>query len=76
MSAKRKAKKKVKQVPKLHSELQGFDIFLDEFGRIQTNQNLDHINSFLNRNLADRKLDEKAMKDEKAKKQSSTKSKK
>ncbi len=79
MSIKRKAKKKKeKQLPKLTDELQGFDIYLDEFGRVQTNQNLDHINSFLNRNVVDRKLEEKVMKEEeeKVKKSSTGKTKK
>jgi hypothetical protein len=64
VSAKRKTKKKKEiQLPKLNAELQGFDIFLDEFGRVKTNQNLDHINSFLNRNVIDRKLEEKVLKE-------------
>lgn len=73
--AKKKSKKKEKELPTLNKELQGFDIFLDEFGRVRTNQNLEEINNFLNRNLADRKLDEKAEKEMKAKKTSTNKNK-
>jgi transcriptional regulator of heat shock response len=65
--AKKKSKKKEKELPTLSDELQGFNIFLDEFGRVRTNQNIEEINNFLNRNLADRKLDEKYEKENKQK---------
>ena len=66
MAAKRKPRKPVDPEPeqaKLHPDLQGFNISLDPFGRVETNMNLDNVNSFLNRNLRDRKLDEKMDRD-------------
>lgn len=67
MAAKRKPRKPAKESEeeqaKLHPDLQGFNISLDPFGRVETNMNLDNINSFLNRNLRDRKLDEKMDRD-------------
>jgi hypothetical protein len=67
MAAKRKPRKPAKPVEeeqaKLHPDLQGFNISLDPFGRVETNMNLDNVNSFLNRNLRDRKLDEKIDRD-------------
>jgi DNA replication protein DnaD len=77
MSVKRKSKKqKEKKLPKLNKALQGFDIFLDEFGRVKTNENLDHINNFLNQNLVDLKLEEKALKEENTKNKTSGETKK
>ncbi len=68
MSAKRRPKKTTpkpeEEQAKLHPELQGFNIRLDPFGRVETNMNLENVNSFLNVNLRDRKLDEKLLRDE------------
>jgi hypothetical protein len=66
MAAKRKPRKPAEpeeEQAKLHPDLQGFNISLDPFGRVETNMNLENINSFLNRNLRDRKLDEKMARD-------------
>jgi hypothetical protein len=66
MAAKRKPRKQAEpeeEKAKLHPDLQGFNISLDPFGRVETNMNLENINSFLNRNLRDRKLDEKMSRD-------------
>ena len=71
----KKKKSKKKDEATLHEELQGFDIKLDSFGRIETNMNLDNLNSFLNRNVRDKKLDEKVEKEE-VKKKSVKKNKK
>ncbi len=49
------ANKKEKQT-RIHNELKGFDIYIDEFGQIQSNLPIDKVNSFLNRNVDDKKL--------------------
>ena len=58
------AKKKPKQedkkkTPSVNPELEGFDIEIDSFGEIKTNFNIDKINEFLNKNVEDKKLQER-----------------
>lgn len=50
------AKKKKKQQPEVHDELEGFDIRINEFGEIISNFEVDQLNSFLNENVDDKKL--------------------
>ena len=50
----KKMKKKGK--PIVHEELEGFDIKVNEFGQIQGNFKIDELNTFLNKNVADKKL--------------------
>ncbi len=50
----KKMKKKGK--PKVHEELTGFDIKINAFGELQSNFEVDKINSFLNENVEDKKL--------------------
>jgi hypothetical protein len=50
----KKMKKKGK--PIVHEELEGFDIKVNEFGQIQGNFKIDELNSFLNKNVEDKKL--------------------
>jgi hypothetical protein len=65
-------KKTNKPKPKVHKELQGFDISIDSFGEIRSNMNIEKINDFLNQNVDDKKLAEREdyddMKKEKKKK--------
>lgn len=42
--------------PSVHDELQGFDIKINEFGVMETNYNVDKLNTFLNENVEDKKL--------------------
>ena len=66
MATKRKRKPTKPVEPeeaKLHPDLQGFNISLDPFGRVESNMNLENLNSFLNRSLRDRKLEEKLARD-------------
>ena len=44
--------------PKVHKDLQGFDIAIDTFGEIKSNMNIEKINEFLNKNVDDKKLAE------------------
>lgn len=57
--AKQETPKKNKPKPKVHKELQGFDISIDSFGEIKSNMNIEKINEFLNQNVDDKKLAER-----------------
>lgn len=59
--AKGKPKKKK---PAVHEELKGFEIQINEFGEIISNLEVDRINEFLNKNVADKKLREQQEKTE------------
>ena len=43
-------------LPKVNSELEGFNVKVGSFGELQTTYNIEDINSFLNKRLADKKL--------------------
>jgi hypothetical protein len=45
--------------PRVHKDLQGFDIAIDSFGEIKSNMNIEKINEFLNQNVDDKKLAER-----------------
>ncbi|RMF30825.1 MAG: hypothetical protein D6765_02650 [Bacteroidetes bacterium] len=42
--------------PKVHKDLEGFDIRINEFGEIVPNVDIDKLNQFLNENVDDKKL--------------------
>ena len=48
--------KKSNELPKVHKELEGFDIRINSFGEITSTFDMDKINEFLNRNVEDKKL--------------------
>jgi hypothetical protein len=48
-----------KPKPKVHKELQGFDVSIDSFGEIKTNMDIEKINKFLDQNVDDKKLAER-----------------
>lgn len=52
-------KKDHKPKPKVHKELNGFDVAIDQFGEIRSNMNIERINEFLNKNVDDKKLAER-----------------
>jgi hypothetical protein len=54
--AKEEKPKKMKPKPRVHKDLQGFDISIDSFGEIKSNTNIEKINDFLNKNVDDKKL--------------------
>ena len=58
MAKKEKPVKKV-QKPKVHKDLQGFEVSIDQFGEIKSNMNIEKINEFLNTNVDDKKLAER-----------------
>jgi hypothetical protein len=54
--SKQETPKKNKPKPRVHKELQGFDISIDTFGEIKSNMNIEKINAFLNENVDDKIL--------------------
>jgi len=52
-------KKPMTGKPQVHEELDGFEIKINEFGEINTNINVNKLNTFLNDNVDDKKLKEK-----------------
>ena len=53
-------KKKVEnKKAKVHTELDGLDITINEFGQITTNYDINKINDFLNEKVKDKKLIER-----------------
>lgn len=60
MAKREKKKAEKKEVkPKVHKELEGFEISVDQFGEIKSNMNIEKINEFLNQNVDDKKLAER-----------------
>lgn len=53
--------KKVPAKPKarVHKDLNGLDISIDQFGEIKSNMNIEKINEFLDKNVDDKKLAER-----------------
>ena len=41
---------------KVHKDLDGLNVEIDDFGKIKTNINIDEINKFLDKNVEDKKL--------------------
>jgi hypothetical protein len=53
------SKKSGKPKPKVHKDLQGLDIVIDQFGEIKANMNIEKLNEFLDKNVDDKKLAER-----------------
>ena len=49
-----------KEKPKVHKTLDGFEISIDQFGEIKSNMGIEKINEFLDKNVEDKKLQERA----------------
>lgn len=56
---KKPGKSKKDSKPKVHEELEGFEISVDQFGEIKSNMNIEKINEFLNEKVEDKKLQER-----------------
>lgn len=54
--ARSKKENKSKKKSKVHKDLEGFEIKVNEHGEIISNYSIDKINEFLNRNVEDKKL--------------------
>ncbi len=64
-------KKEDEEKPKVHKDLEGFDIKINSFGEIQMSYDIDKINAFLNDKVDDKKLkgiDNEPLKEKKKKK--------
>ncbi|HEY5824997.1 MAG TPA: hypothetical protein VIT44_11555 [Cyclobacteriaceae bacterium] len=61
MAKKETPKKPAKTTPKprVHRELDGFEVSIDQFGELRSNMNIEKINEFLNQNVDDKKLEER-----------------
>ena len=57
MSKEQKPSKKRK--PRVHSEHDGFEVSVDQFGELQSNLPIEKINKFLDENVDDKKLEER-----------------
>ena len=64
--AKKESKKPEKEQnkPKVHKDLSGFEISINQFGEIKSNMNIENINEFLNKNVDDKKLADRGGYDE------------
>ncbi|MCP9770952.1 hypothetical protein EGI22_23860 [Lacihabitans sp. LS3-19] len=60
----KKNKTKV-ELPKVHKDLNGFDVTINSFGEIQMSYDIEKINNFLNSKVEDKKL--KHLKDDEEK---------
>ena len=54
-----KKKKDEDKKPKVHGELDGFDIKINSFGEVTSSFDIDKINEFLNDNVEDKKLSDR-----------------
>jgi hypothetical protein len=52
----KKKKNEEEEAPKVHKDLEGFKIKINEFGEITTSYDVEKINAFLNENVEDKKL--------------------
>ena len=65
MAKRSKSKKKpAPKKPRVHKDLQGFEMSVDQFGEIKSNMNIEKINEFLDKNVDDKKLAEREDYDE------------
>lgn len=53
-------KTNAKKDASVHSELNGLDLKINEFGEIIGNKNIEEINAFLGRHVSDKKLEDRA----------------
>ena len=49
--------------PRVHKDLNGFEVSIDQFGELKSSMNIEKINSFLDKNVDDKKLLEKEEKE-------------
>ncbi|KAB7731465.1 hypothetical protein F5984_11800 [Rudanella paleaurantiibacter] len=54
--AKKKSNLDENEKPRVHKDLEGFDIQINSFGEITTSYDIDKINQFLNKTVDDKKL--------------------
>ncbi len=49
-------KNKEREKPKVHKDLDGFEMEIDSFGELHSNIDIEKINKFLNKEVEDKKL--------------------
>ena len=54
--AKKKIEETEQEKPRVHKDLDGFDIKINSFGEIQMSYDIEKINQFLNKTVDDKKL--------------------
>lgn len=57
--AKKKIEETEQEKPRVHKDLDGFDIKINSFGEISMSYDIDKINQFLNKTVDDKKLRKK-----------------
>ncbi|UBM60627.1 hypothetical protein LAG90_08235 [Marinilongibacter aquaticus] len=61
-------KEENEEKPRVHKDLDGFDIKINSFGEIQMSYDIEKINDFLNKNVEDKKLKDIDLEEQKVKK--------
>ena len=59
MSKKSETPGKKQPKPRVHRELDGFEVSIDQFGELKSNMQIEKLNEFLNKNVDDKKLAER-----------------
>lgn len=61
MAKKEEPKKTTRPTPKprVHQDLNGLEVSIDQFGELKSNMDIEKINEFLNKNVDDKKLAER-----------------
>lgn len=59
MAKKSDKPRKKQSKPRVHKELSGFEVSIDQFGELKTNMAIEKLNEFLNENVDDKKLAER-----------------
>lgn len=48
-----------KRKPRVHSQLDGFEVSINQFGELQSNMPIEKLNKFLDENVEDKKLEDR-----------------
>jgi hypothetical protein len=59
MSKKLQKPDKKSPKPRVHKQLDGFEVSIDQFGELKSNMKIEKLNEFLNENVDDKKLAER-----------------
>lgn len=60
MTKKSKSEKKTaSKKPRVHKDLEGFEVSINQFGELKSNMDIEKINAFLDKNVDDKKLAER-----------------
>ena len=59
MSKKADKPSKKQGKPRVHKDLAGLEVSIDQFGELKSNMNIEKINRFLDANVSDKKLEDR-----------------